>query len=143
VASKGSLVVHLRGLAVPAQQAMHGEGSAQVVQVRRAVVAALLAGFGAVNAQTIEHVSKIVADPIAVIRFPLRQREEKRAAGRRSPQIGAQAQQVFQIGSGLGSDRNQAILMEFRGPDKERALFGRIIRDGQVPALADVTAGSR
>ena len=89
VASRGSLASTLAASRYQRNEAMDSEGPAQVVQVGRAVVVALLTSLRAVDAQMLQHLAKILADPIAVISFPLRQLEEKRTAGRRSPQGGA------------------------------------------------------
>jgi hypothetical protein len=111
---------------------MDSEGPAQVPQVGRAIVAASLVGFGVVNAQMLKQLSKILADPMAVIRLLLRQSEEKRAEGYCYPQIGAQAQKTLQISGSLGSDGNQAIFPELPKPDIECALLGRVIDNGQM-----------
>ena len=104
--------VDIRMLAIPPHEAVDGEGSAEFVQMRRAMRAVAIRDSQAVDSQMLHRFSKILAGVGRRIRPASGHGKEERTFWRNAEQALAQFEERFKIGCGAAAYRYQTILME-------------------------------
>jgi hypothetical protein len=110
--------VDVGSLSIPSHEAMHGKSPAQIVEMRRAVGAALTNNLWAIDAKTLEKLTKTAACPDALKGPDLGQNQKDWSCGRDSEPALAQFEETLEIGGCPPAYGNQAVLVELGGLNK-------------------------
>ena len=139
---EGKFGIHVHLLVIPPHETVYGEGSAQLVHMRRAVGTVAISDLRPVDSQMPHCGLKIPAGRTWAISSALGQDEEKWPRGRDAKQALAQFEEGLEIGGCPAANRNQTILVELGRLNKQGALRGRIVGHGDADAFGDAQTAS-